>query len=154
MLVRHDAVFIGGRGVCRGNGLAHVELMGLCMSPRVSCKYSIHKGLEENNPFVWARRFLVNIVSIRDSEENNPFVWARGFLVNIVSIRDSEENNHQGFWEEKVHVWPSNYRLSLVLAIELENQTFLTIQLSKPFKFGHRVVLIGGFQFFYLQFSP
>jgi hypothetical protein len=24
----------------------------------------------------------------------------------------------------------------------------LTIQLSKPFKFGHRVVLIGGFQFF------
>jgi hypothetical protein len=28
------------------------------------------------------------------------------------------------------------------------------IQLSKPFKFGHRVVLIGGFQFFYLQFGP
>jgi hypothetical protein len=38
---------------------------------------------------------------------------------------------------------------SLVLTIEHQNQVFLTIQLSKPFKFGHRAVLMGGFNFLF-----
>jgi hypothetical protein len=37
---------------------------------------------------------------------------------------------------ENVHFWPSNYMLSLALAIELQNWKSLTIQLSKLFKFG------------------
>jgi hypothetical protein len=40
---------------------------------------------------------------------------------------------------------PSNYRLNLVLA---QNRKSLTIQLSKPFKFGHQVVFMGDFKIF------
>jgi hypothetical protein len=50
----------------------------------------------------------------------------------------------------KVHFWPSNFCLSLVLTIELQ----MTIQLLKLFTIGHRAVLMGGFNFFYLQFRP
>jgi len=57
-------------------------------------------------------------------------------------------------YKEKVHFWPSNSGLSLILAIELQNRISLAIQLSKPFKFDHRAVLVGGFNFFYLQLSP
>jgi hypothetical protein len=42
---------------------------------------------------------------------------------------------------------PSNFCLSLVLAIELQNWISLTIQLLKPFTIGHLTVLIGGFNF-------
>jgi hypothetical protein len=42
----------------------------------------------------------------------------------------------------------------LVLAIELQNRVSSTIQLLKPFTIGHRAVLMSGFNFFYLQFSP
>jgi hypothetical protein len=54
----------------------------------------------------------------------------------------------------KVHFWPSNYCLSLVLAIELQNRVSSTVQLLKPLTIGHRAVLVCGFNFFYLQFSP
>jgi hypothetical protein len=54
----------------------------------------------------------------------------------------------------KVHFWPSNYCLSLVLAIELQNRVSSTLQLLKPFTIGHRAILMGDFNFFYLQFSP
>ena len=37
----------------------------------------------------------------------------------------------------KVHFWPSNSCLSLILAIQLQNRVALTIQLSKPVTFGH-----------------
>jgi hypothetical protein len=52
------------------------------------------------------------------------------------------------------HFLPSNFCLNLVLAIEFQNQTFLTVQLLKPFTIGHRAVLMSGFNFLYLQFSP
>ena len=39
----------------------------------------------------------------------------------------------------------SNYGLSLILAIQLQNRVSLTIQLSKPFTFGHPVILLDGF---------
>jgi hypothetical protein len=42
----------------------------------------------------------------------------------------------------------------LILAIEFQNRIFLTIQLIKPFIIGHRAVLMGVFNFLYLQFSP
>ena len=49
------------------------------------------------------------------------------------------------FLKGKVHFWPSNYCPSLVLAIELQNRVSLTTQLSKPFIFSHRTVLVSGF---------
>jgi hypothetical protein len=55
---------------------------------------------------------------------------------------------------EKVHFWPSNFCLSLVLAIELQNQTFLTIQLLKPFTIGHRAVLMSSFNFCIYNLVP
>jgi hypothetical protein len=55
---------------------------------------------------------------------------------------------------EKVHFWPSNSCQSLVLAIKLQSRLSSAIQLSRPFKFGHLTVSIGGFNCFYLQFSP
>ena len=42
-----------------------------------------------------------------------------------------------------------NSGLNLVLAIELQNRISLAIQLSKPFKFDHRAVLVGGFNFLF-----
>jgi hypothetical protein len=33
--------------------------------------------------------------------------------------------------------WPSNFCLSLILSIELQNRISLTIQLLKPFTIGH-----------------
>jgi len=42
------------------------------------------------------------------------------------------------YFKEKVHFWPSNYGSSLVLALQLENQTPAVPQLSKPFKIGPR----------------
>jgi hypothetical protein len=56
--------------------------------------------------------------------------------------------------KRKIHFWPSNFCLSFILAIELENRVSLTIQLLKPFTIGHEAVLMSGFNFFYLQFSP
>ena len=46
---------------------------------------------------------------------------------------------------QKVYFLPSNCYPSLVLAIELQNRVSSTIQLSKPFTFGHPAVLLGGF---------
>ena len=46
---------------------------------------------------------------------------------------------------EKVHFWPSNFCLDLILAIELQNRVSLVIQLLKPFIFDHRAVLLPGF---------
>ena len=45
----------------------------------------------------------------------------------------------------KVHFWPSNSCLGLVLAIELQNRVSLTTELLKPFTFGHPAVLVAGF---------
>jgi hypothetical protein len=53
--------------------------------------------------------------------------------------------------KRKVH---PTFVVSLVLAIELQNQISLTIQLSKPFIIDHQAVLMGDFNIFYLQFSP
>ena len=50
---------------------------------------------------------------------------------------------------EKNPFLPSNSSLSLVLAIELQNRIFFAIQLSKSFKFDHRAVLVGGFNFLF-----
>ena len=47
--------------------------------------------------------------------------------------------------KEKVYFWPSNYCLSLILAIQLENRVYLTTQLSKPLILSHQVVLVGSF---------
>jgi hypothetical protein len=52
------------------------------------------------------------------------------------------------FFGKKIHFWPSNFCLSLVLAIELQNRISLTIQLLKPFTIDHQTVLMGGFNFF------
>jgi hypothetical protein len=41
-----------------------------------------------------------------------------------------------------------NFCLSLVLIIELQTRTPLTIQLLKPFTIDHQAVLMGGFNFF------
>ena len=41
----------------------------------------------------------------------------------------------------KVHFWPSNYPLCPVLTMQLQNQTSVAIQFSKPFTFDHP----GGF---------
>jgi hypothetical protein len=41
-----------------------------------------------------------------------------------------------------------------VLAIKLQKRLSLAIKLSKSLKFGHWAVLMGGFIFFYFQFSP
>ena len=49
------------------------------------------------------------------------------------------------FLMEKVHFWPSNSCLGLILAIELQNRISLTIQPLKPFIFDHRAVLLPGF---------
>jgi hypothetical protein len=49
---------------------------------------------------------------------------------------------------EKVHFWPFNYWLGLILAIELQNRVSSTIQLLKPFTIGHRAVLLSDFNFF------
>ena len=46
---------------------------------------------------------------------------------------------------DKVHFWPSNSCLGLVLAIELQNRVSSTTQLSKPFTFVHPAVLVAGF---------
>jgi hypothetical protein len=52
------------------------------------------------------------------------------------------------FKKEKIYIWPFNFCISFVLAIELQNRIFLTIQLLKTFTIGHRAVLMGGFNFF------
>jgi hypothetical protein len=67
----------------------------------------------------------------------------------MLLIHSAYENSaYVTYSKEKVHFWPSNFCLSLVLTIELQNQIFLTIQLLKPFTIGHRAVLMGGFNFF------
>jgi hypothetical protein len=48
----------------------------------------------------------------------------------------------------KVHFWPSNSYLSLVLAIVLQNRVFSTIQLLKSFIIGHRIGFDDNFNFF------
>ena len=53
------------------------------------------------------------------------------------------------FIGKKIHFWTSNSDLGLVLAIELQNRVSLVIQPSKPFKFDHRAVLVGGFNFLF-----
>jgi hypothetical protein len=65
------------------------------------------------------------------------FHFACKIIFQLICNFWKPESSTAGKKKEKVHFWPSNYRLSLVLAIELQNQISLTIQLSKPFKFGH-----------------
>jgi hypothetical protein len=51
--------------------------------------------------------------------------------------------------KEKAHIWPSNYKRSFILAIELQYWKSLTIQLSKLIKFGHQALLMGDLIFIY-----
>lgn len=48
---------------------------------------------------------------------------------------------------DKVHFWPFNCYAGLILTIQLQNQKSSTIELSKPFTFGHLAVLLSGFAF-------
>jgi citrate lyase synthetase len=64
------------------------------------------------------------------------------------------KNSNYRLFLEKVYFRPSNFCLNLVLTIKLQNRISLTIELLKPFTIGHQAVLMGGFNFFYLQFSP
>ena len=48
-----------------------------------------------------------------------------------------EGSTHFSGVKEKVHFWPPNYCPSLILAMQLQNRVSLTIQLSKPVRFGH-----------------
>jgi hypothetical protein len=65
-------------------------------------------------------------------------VW----LLGCICLWENEINS------EKVHFWPSNYCLSLILTIKLQNWVSSTIQLLKPFTIGHRAVFMSGFNFF------
>jgi hypothetical protein len=74
-------------------------------------------------------------------------------MLIVLSLSIMYSSAPLNFWK-KVHFWTSNFCLSLVLVIKLQNRISLTIQLLKPFTIVHRAILIGGFNIFYLQFSP
>jgi hypothetical protein len=68
--------------------------------------------------------------------------------VDLLAVIGNLQRTFNIYIKGKVHFWPSNFCLSLVLAIELQNRTSLTIKLLKPFTIDHRAVLIGSFNFF------
>ena len=47
-------------------------------------------------------------------------------------------------WEKSIFLH-SNYGLSLILAMQLQNRVSLTVELSQAFIFDHLAVLKGGF---------
>ena len=93
---------------------------------------------------------LSTLISINDAlwEMYVSVMWKQILCVNLKNKRAislhawtyyarSLKKSRCIFFLDKVYFWPSNSCLGLVLSIELQNRVSLTIELSKPFTFGH-----------------
>jgi hypothetical protein len=122
--------------------LAVNKIIVTCIEPRWNRKQD---GTFDSKPRKWSRAATVNKMARLIPSHANGWIWfiltcpfdfsllLSHVILNLSIANMCFSSYRDNYKYEKVYFWPSNYCFCLVLAIELQNRVFSTIQLFKLF---------------------